>query len=353
MQKALPDDFDGSAFWEQPEDDKPIPSKGQPLAVDGDMVVMDDIESIGDDGLPDELLVQTSEGEGTIAAENVSHVFNEDADPSPADTDQDTPDTTDTADTADPDEIRESVSEVPDVSNEVDGYVERADSAGSVAASFEDEISVVGVTEEEIVDGDVDPPSFSTSGAKSMEQAEEFTESVVQARERGWLEGVDGEVKLPSSNLNLPEGAQGTFKPGVRNFAGDKIRDTDNRKAQVNINPDATDEWDGEQEYVPFGPDEASKMEYAVNHEFGHSQHYNNLIEQRDLTVEDIESDEFQRELQDEMREHSDAIEEEFSALAANNPFEFAADTFAALSVGADVSDEVLEAYDKIGGVTP
>jgi hypothetical protein len=158
---------------------------------------------------------------------------------------------------------------------------------------------------------------------------------------------------LPDNNLNLPEGAQGTFKPGVRNFTGEKIRDTDSRKAQININPDSVEEWDGEQKYVPFGPDEASKMEYAVSHEFGHSQHYNNLIEERGATVEEIESDEFQRELQDEMREHKDAIEEEFSALAANNPFEFAADTFSALAVGADVSDEVLEAYDKIGGVSP
>lgn len=350
MKKALPDEFDDSVFWEQPEDDKPIPSKGQPLAVDGDMVVMDDIESIGDDGLPDELLVQTSDGEATIEAENVSHVFNEDADPTPTDGDQEVDDITDTTD---PDEFRNSVSQEPDVSNEVDEYVEGADNAQTVGASFEDEISIVGVSEEEIIEGDADPPSFSTAGANSTEQAEEFTESVVKARERGWLDNVDGAINLPDNNLNLPEGAQGTFKPGVRNFTGEKIRDTDERKAQININPDANEEWDGEQEYIPFGPDEASKMEYAVNHEFGHSEHYNNLIEQRDLTVDEIESDEFQRELQDEMREHSDAIEEEFSALAAKNPFEFAADTFSALSVGADVSDEVLEAYDKIGGVAP
>jgi hypothetical protein len=348
MKQALPSDFEGSAFWEEPERDKPLPSKGQPVAFGDNVGVMTDIDGVGEDGLPENLVIETADGTQNVPPEDISHVFNEDADTDATDTEEEP-----VAESRDPQEIRENTTEKPDVADEVSQYVENAENPQSVGASFDDEIGIFGITKEEVVEEGVDVPRFSTSGANSEDQVKEFTENVVEARERGWLDGLEGGVKLPSNNLNLPEGAQGTFKPGVRNFAGEKIRDTNDRKAEININPDQNEEWDGEQQYIPFGPDEASKMEYAVSHEFGHSQHYNNLIEERDVTVEKIESDEFQSELQDEVREHKDAIAEEFSALAANNPFEFAADTFSALAVGADVSDEVLEAYDKIEGVTP
>lgn len=348
MEQALPSDFDQSAFWEPA--DNPLPNKGQPIATENGAGVMMDVEA-SDEGI-EGLVVMTPDGEETIDQSEVTHLFDEDADPTDGDGDDVVDEPTETS--GDPDAIREAVSERPETSEEAAEFVERADSPQDAgASSFEDELAVFGITEEEVIEEGVNVPRFSAGGAKSEQQSQEFMEATIEARERGWMDGLEGGLNLPDNNLNLPEGAQGTFKPGVRNFAGEKIRDTDSRKAEININPDSVEEWDGEQEYVPFGPDEASKMEYAVSHEFGHSQHYNNLIEERGLTVEEIESDEFQSELQDDMREHKDAIEEEFSALAANNPFEFAADAFSALAVGADVSDEVLEAYDKIGGVSP
>jgi hypothetical protein len=303
------------------------------------------------------LQITTSDGEAEIPRSEVTHLLNEDATPDDSDSDSegendvdiDVPDNM-----LDPQEVRENVSDRPDVSAEVQEFAENADTPQSIGtASFEDEIAVFGFTTDEIVEGDVDVPSFSASGAKTQDQAEEFMAATLEARERGWMDNLDGELQLPSSNLNLPAGATGTFLPGVRNFAGEKIFDTENRNAKININPEKSQEWTGEQEYIPFGPDTASKMEYVMSHEFGHHQHYNNLIEERGMSVDDIESDEFQSELQSRLSEYEDVIEEDFSAFTANSPFEFAADMFSALSLGADVSDESIEAYERIGGAVP
>jgi len=145
MAQALPSDFDESVFWEEPDVEKPLPNKAKPLVANGTVGVMDDIDGIGDDGLPENLVVQTADGETRVPPEDVSHIFDEDADPAESE-DGDTEDT-DSTEAADPEEIRGSVSERPDVTDEASGFVERADEPQAVGrSSFEDEIAVFGIT---------------------------------------------------------------------------------------------------------------------------------------------------------------------------------------------------------------
>jgi hypothetical protein len=354
MSEGLPNDVEQSAYWKSAPEN-PVPSKGQPVVTQGDETgIMLDVT--GD--FPDHSLVlMTGDGETETPSGEITHLFDRDADPSEGEVGQDQTEenpTDPSPPSMTPDEIRTSVSVTPDVSDEVDEYAENADSPQMIGnASFEDEIGVFGITKEEVVEEGVDVPRFSASGASSEDQARNFMEATLQARERGWMDDLDGGIKMPSGNLDLPAGALGTFKPGIRNFAGEEIRSTERRKAEINISADLTTEWDGKQEYIPFGPETASALKYTVNHEFGHHLHYKNLIEERGYTVNEVESDEVHNELRDQLREYEDEITDEFSAHQAYNAFEFAADTFAALSVGADVSDEVLEAYEKIGGVVP
>lgn len=339
--------------WDEVGDEGFIPNIAEVVATQEGVGVF--MEPVGDYPNHD-LKVMTADGEKVVSQDETSHVFQPGSEGSgeseSSGSNEDEGSVIDVE--REPEDVIENVSESPSQDRLVEEASNFAHDEGA-QLGFEERKEIAQVTDEEIVNENRELPKIGALGADDEQQSRQFYAKVIEARERGWLDHTTGTVSMQDGGLHLPDRASGVFRPGVRDISGDIQLPTSERNPDVYVNSDDAFEWDGETEYLPIDEGDADKIDYVVSHEFGHSEHYRNLIENHDMSVEEIESDEFNSDMRDVMAEYSDEIEDEFGALASECPFEFAADVFSVISMsGVDaVSDEVLEAYTKIGGVAP
>jgi len=346
MSESLPNDREESRLWAEFENGD-VPNKGGIIATGDTVGVMTDIANPED--FPDiDFVVTTPDGEDTIDSNDVTHTFDETG----ASLDEPEPEAERTLpERRDANELREEITERVNTTDEATELLDNLESPQELR-SFDNWKAFHDITDSDIVDGDRDPPDLDMN-TDDAQLAQEATQTLVEMRERGMLSDNLSKIGVTQHSLDVPEGAQGAFNPGVRDISGEIVKSTENRSPEVFIRENSVGDWGGMQDHVPVDIDDVSHTEYAMYHEMGHHQHYENMIKNNGQDIEDLESDELNKELKEELRPVKDEITEEFSALDAEQPMEFAADMYASLAVGEDFSDELLEAYSGIGGVMP